>query len=237
MGKFARKVFVNQIKQIDKDKKQGCSSNRMLRTKDIHRAMQVTKEADRLSPEDVRELKAMGRGHALWIHMLVLKNGFSFTGRMLVEFRARYSEVFDRAVDSEKDGAAKCIKYTITQSHKEDAGNMGYTDFEQYSFDPDGTTMNDVESKYGKRSLKMYKKLERCFEEFNKAEVVTMLVLFDYYGFRLKRLKRFINTVRKAYNQGAGKAPENIAYLEKLCKTSFTEFDCIRNGQFLKMAA
>lgn len=237
MGKFARKVFVNQIKQIDKDKKQGCRSNMMLRTKDIHRAMQVNKDADRLSPEDVRELTAMGRGHALWIHMMVLKDGFGFTGKMLAEFRERYSDVFRRAVDSEKDGAAKCIRYTITQSPKEDAGNMGYTDFEQYSFDPDGTTMNDVESKYGKRSLKMYKKLERCFEEFNKAEVVSVLVLFDYYGFRLRRLRRFISTIRKAYHQGAGKAPESIAYLEKLCKASFPEFDCIRNGQFLKMAA
>ncbi len=240
MGKFARKVFVNQIKQMDREKKPGCSSNAMLRTKDIHRAMQLNKEAERLCPEDVKELKAIGRGHALWIHMLVLKKEFKFSGRMLAEFRERYSDVFHWAVDAEKDGAAKCIKYTVTGSPKEDQGNMGYTDFEQYGFDPDGSTMGTIESKYGSRSLKMYKKLERCFEEFNKAEVVAMLVLFDYFGFRLKRLKRFVCTIRKAYCYGAEAAkaaPTAIAYLEKLCKTKFTEFDCIRNGQFLGMAA
>lgn len=237
MGKFARKVFINRIKLIDKDEKPDCHSSRMLRTKDIHRAMQLNKEADRISPEDVRELKAIGRGHALWIHMLALKKEFGFTGKMLVEFRGRFNDVFDRAVDSEKDGAAKCIKYTITQSPKEDAGNIGYTDFEQYSFDPDGVTMDEVEHKYGKRSLKMYKKLERCFDEFNKAEVVAMLVLFDYYGFRIRRLKRFIAVIRKAYGKGAKMSSAGIAYLEKLCKTGFPEFDCIRDGQFLKMAA
>lgn len=235
MGKFARKVFVNRIKQIDKHEKQ--DGDRKLRTKDIHRAMQLNKEADRMTPEDVQEIKAIGRGHALWIHMMALKRDFDFTGKMLVEFRERFNDVFHWAVDSEKDGAAKCIECTVKGSPKEDAGNMGYADFEQYLFDPDNNVMDEVERKYGSRSLKMYKKLERCFDEFNKAEVVSMLVLFDYYGFRIKRLKRFIATVRRAYGKGARESTATIGYLEKLCKTRFPEFDCIRRGQFLKMAA
>lgn len=231
MGKFARRVFVNQIKQIDKAQKPNCKSKARLRTADVHAAMQQVRAASRVTPGELQEIKDIGRGHALWIHMLTLKKDFNFTGKMLVDFRGRYNDVFNRAVDSEEDGAAKCIEYTVKRSPDEDAGNIGYADFEQFDFDPGNTVMNDVERRYGRRSPVIYKKLERCFSEFNKAEVVSMLVLFDYYGFRIKRLKRFINTIRKKYGDGAGPSLNAISYLEKLCKTGFPEFDRIRNGQ------
>lgn len=237
MGKFARKIFINQIKQIDKEKKQGCKSAAKIRTGDIHRAMQKVKTDKRISPEDAQEAKDLGRGHALWIHMLTLKKEFKFTGKMLVEFREHYNHVFECAIDSEKDGAAKCIKNTVMGNPKEDSGNFGYTDFSQYEFDADGRQMDNVEARYGRRSMSIYLKFERCFDEFNKAEVVTMLVLFDYYGFRIKRLKRFIHAVRKAYAIKPEDSLAVIPYLEKLCKTTFSEFDPIRRGQGIKVQA
>ena len=45
------------------------------------------------------------------------------------------------------------------------------------------------------------------------------------------RQVRFIETVRAKYDAGIKSYMEFLEYLEKLCKTHITEFDCIRKGQ------
>lgn len=235
MGSFKKKNLINKVKQLDKAKMASgeIPRNRPFKTREIHAAMKDERRSNYISKDDLNKIVAIGRAHALWSHMMTLKEAFKFTGKQLTEFREKLKDVYQYAIDDTGGGTVKdIIEVTVKGSPKEDEGSFGYTDYQQDPFDTDGYYLERIEGKNAYQAMHGYKKCQRTFQEFQNSEIPAMLVLHDYFGFRIKRIRRFIETIRaKKYYAGTKSCVEYLEYLEKLCKEHIKEFDCIRKGQ------
>ena len=235
MGSFKKKILINKVKLIDKERMTSgeIAQSRPFKTSEIHRAIKDERRSSYIAADELQKLVAIARAHALWLHMMMLKETFKFTGKQLSEYREKLQDVYKYAFDdaSIKAPLESIVAVTVKGSPKDDEGSFGYTDYSQEPFDADGYYFSRINGKNAYHALHGYKKYKRTYQEFQKTEVASMLVLHDYFGFRVKRLRRFIETVRAKYDAGIKSYMEFLAYLEKLCKTHITEFDCIRKGQ------
>lgn len=237
MGKFVKKVKINQIVTIDKKRmKEGKASGpKLLKTKLIRHAYKMSKETDYIERDKLELIKSVGRAHSLWLQLLVLKECFRFTSKQLLEFKSRIMDVYKYAIDDTSAGDVyDIIKHTVQGNSKDDPGNMDYPEYKQTTFDADGSLMDNYIARFPNpvTGMKNYKMISRTYYEMEKGEVAAMLVLKDYFGFARKRLKRFTETVRNYFGENAvAEYGDRIEYLEKLCKTKIAEFDCIRKGQ------
>ena len=234
MGSFKKKILINKVRQLDKAKMASGETprSRPFKTREIHMAMKDEKRSNYISKTDLNQIVAIARAHALWFHMITLKEAFKFTGKQLSEFREKLKDVYRYAIDDTSGGAVKdIIEVTVKGSPKEDEGSFGYTDYQQDPFDADGYYLNKIEGKNAYQAMHGYKKYQRTYQEFQNSEIASMLVLHDYFGFRIKRIRRFIETIRAKYDVGIKSYMEYLEYLEKLCKEHIEEFDCIRKGQ------
>lgn len=240
MAKFAKKILINQIKNYGKEKNMelapaagGNITCKAFSTKEVRKAIQAERQTNYISVEGLQKLIDIARGHALWLHMMVLKDSFRLSSRQLLIYRQELQSVYRYAMDDTSGGGfMDIVDYTVHGSPKEDAGSFGYTDYDLERFDDSGQIMGSIISQYtGRAALLRYKKLKRTFYEFQRAEVASMLVLHDYFGFRLRRLRKFISLLRINYGTGIDHHLDKMAYLEKLCKTRFEEFDPIRHGK------
>ncbi len=236
MSRMAKRIVVNKVKLIDKVKMKAgeLPGRKPLKTAQIHYAMKEERAANIIDKDTLDRLISIARAHALWLSMSVLKDIFKLSGKNLVEYCTQLRDVYKYAFDnaSAKD-IEKAVKYIVRGNPKEEWGAFGMEDFEFMKFDGDDAmkkidSMGDISAK---RQLHLYNRYERTFLEFSKAEVAEMLVLHDKFGFRKKRLARFIEAVRSKYEEGVGNHFEIMSYLEKLCKVHIKEFDCIRAGQ------
>lgn len=238
MAKISKKIKINKIIMEDKksiEKGEIPKGTKPITRKQVRAAVKIDKATDYLPVDEVEKIKSVARAHALWLYMIVLKKHFNITGPKLVAFKEHIKDIYRYAIDDKSiEGTGPIIEYTIRGSKKEDEGNMDYPEFEQEEFDPAGNLYKHfVETSPNLEiCMQRYKKMARCFCEFDKCEVAALLVLKDYLGFARKRLKRFIETSRETFqNITWAEYENNILYLEKLCKTTFKEFDCIRGGQ------
>lgn len=232
MGKFAKKIFINQVKNIDRERTADMPNKKLFSTAQIRTAMHKEKASNYIREDELLKLIVVARGHALWLHMTVLKETFKFTSKQLLTFREKLSEVLKHAIDDTSGGSfADIVKNTINVDPKRGDGGLGLYNYKPDEFDKDGHEMDRVEAIGCDSPLVVYKKFKRTFIEFNKVEVASMLVLHDHFGFRKIRLQRFIDTIRETYNKGITDHLKKMDYLEKLCKTRFSEFDPIRYGK------
>ena len=82
------------------------------------------------------------------------------------------------------------------------------------NFDADGYYLNKIEGKNAYQAMHGYKKHQRRYQELQNSEIASMLVLHDYFGFRIKRIRRFIETIRAKYDTGIKSYMEYLEYLE-----------------------
>ena len=215
MAKLAKKIKLNKLITVDKQ--------------------HIDKKTDYIPKENLERIIGVARAHALWLHMDVLKHTFGFTGKQLIEYHDRLQGVLTYAIDDASGGTVEdIIRVTVHGSRKEDAGNMGYPEYEQPVFDPNGKLYDHYADKYCsvERCLSEYKQMQRTFIEFDKCEVASMLVLKDYFGFAHIRLRRFVENLRESFRNATWKLYEaKIRYFEKLCKTDFGEFTAIKGGK------
>ena len=232
MAKFSKKILINQVKLIDREKLKDMRGRKPFSTREIHAAIQEEKRSNYIRADELQKLIDVARGHALWLHMLVLKDGFQFSSRQLLQYRDELQSVYKYAIDDTSGGSFDdIVKYTVHGSPKEDAGSFSMPAYELEPFDPDGQIMARIQGTPTQNPVFIYKKFKRTYYEFQKSEVASMLVLHDCFGFRRIRLNRFIETLRVRYDTGIDDHQKKMDYLEKLCKTQFKEFNPIRHGR------
>ena len=237
MAKLAKKIKLNKLITADKQHMKETAGGRVkpLSVRKARAASHIDKKTDYIPKENLERIIGVARAHALWLHMDVLKHTFGFTGKQLIEYHDRLQGVLTYAIDDTSGGTVEdIIRVTVHGSRKEDAGNMGYPEYEQPVFDPNGKLYDHYADKYCsvERCLSEYKQMQRTFIEFDKCEVASMLVLKDYFGFAHIRLRRFVENLRESFRNATWKLYEaKIRYFEKLCKTDFGEFAAIKGGK------
>lgn len=232
MAKFSKKILINQVKRYDRERIKDMPGRKPFSTREIHAAIQEEKRSNYIRADELRKLIDVARGHALWLHMLTLKEAFHFTSKQLLQYRAELQSVYEYAIDDTSGGSFDdIVKYTVHGSPKDDEGSFGMAGYELEPFDPDGRIMDRIQGTATQSPLFIYKKFKRTYYEFQKSEVASMLVLHDVFGFRRIRLQRFIETLRVRYDTGIDDHQKKMDYLEKLCKTQFKEFNPIRHGR------
>ena len=232
MAKFSKKILINQVKRYDRERIKDMPGRKPFSTKEIHAAIQEEKRSNYIRADELQKLIDVARGHALWLHMLVLKDAFNFTSKKLLQYREALQSVYKYAIDDTSGGSFDdIVKYTVHGSPKEDEGSFGMPAYELEPFDPDGQVMDKIQGTPTHNPLVIYKRFKRTYYEFQKSEVASMLVLHDRFGFRRIRLQRFIETLRVRYDTGIDNHQQKMDYLEKLCKTQFNEFNPIRGGK------
>lgn len=238
MGNFAKRIKLNKVLLADKQKIENGElpkSTKPLNIKQVRAAAIIDKRTDYIPKADLERVIKVARAHALWLHMTILKQAFRFTSTQLLKFYEELQGVYQYAIDDTSAGTTEdIIRVTVHGSPKEDSGNMGYKDYSVPLFDANGSIYEHYVEKYHslEKSLSEYKKIQRTFIEFDKCELASMLVLKDYFGFAKVRLSRFIESLRKYFNQATWKLyEEKIQYLEKLCHRDFAEFEIIKGGK------
>lgn len=232
MAKFSKKILINQVKRYDRERIKDMPGRKPFSTREIHAAIQEEKRSNYIRADELQKLIDVARGHALWLHMLVLKDGFQFSSRQLLQYRDELQSVYKYAIDDTSGGSFDdIVKYTVHGSPKEDTGSFGLPNYELEPFDADGQIMARIQGTPTQNPVFIYKKFKRTYYEFQKSEVASMLVLHDCFGFRRIRLNRFIKTLRVRYDTGIDDHQKKMDYLEKLCKTQFKEFNPIRHGR------
>ncbi len=232
MAKFSKKILINQVKRYDRERIKDMPGRKPFSTKEIHAAIQEEKRSNYIRADELQKLIDVARGHALWLHMLTLKEAFHFTSKQLLQYRAELQLVYKYAIDDTSGGSFDdIVKYTVHGSPKDDAGSFGLPTYELEPFDADGQIMARIQGTPTQNPVFIYKKFKRTYHEFQKSEVASMLVLHDVFGFRRIRLQRFIETLRVRYDTGIDDHQKKMDYLEKLCKTQFKEFNPIRHGR------
>lgn len=236
MAKLAKKIRLNKVITADRQHmKENGSRAKQLSVRRVRNASHIDRKTDYIPKESLDRIIGVARAHALWLHMDVLKHVFKFTSKQLMEYHDKLQGVFAHAIDDTSGGTVDdIVRTTVHGSRKDDAGNMGYPEYEIPVFDPDGKLYDYYADKYCsvEKSLSEYKQMHRTFIEFDKCEVASMLVLKDYFGFAHVRLCRFIDTLRQSFKNATWKLYESkIKYFEKLCRTEFSEFAAIKGGK------
>ena len=236
MAKLAKKIRLNKVITADRQHmKETGGKVKQLSVRRVRNASHIDRKTDYIPKESLDRIIGVARAHALWLHMDVLKHVFKFTSKQLMEYHDKLQGVFAHAIDDTSGGTVDdIIRTTVHGSRKDDAGNMGYPEYEIPVFDPDGKLYDYYADKYCsvERCLSEYKQMHRTFIEFDKCEVASMLVLKDYFGFAHVRLCRFIDTLRQSFKNATWKLYESkIKYFEKLCRTEFSEFAAIKGGK------
>ena len=238
MGSFAKKIKMNQVILVDKKKIESGElpkHTKPLSVKKVRAGAQIEKQASNIPKKDLKRIVSVARAHALWLHMTILKKVFRFTSSQLLEYHEKLQDVYKYAIDDTSGGTTEdIVRVTVHGSSKKDNGNMDYPEYEAKPFDEKGELYSYYVDKYNdmKKSLTEYKKLERTFEEFDKCEVASMLVLKDYFGFARIRLMRFVEKARTYFKGASWRLyEEQIKYLEKLCHKKFTEFKAVKGGK------
>lgn len=142
MGSFKKKILINKIKLIDKARMASgvIAQSRSFKTSEIHRAIKDERRSSYIAADELQKLVAIARAHALWLHMVMLKEAFRFTGKQLSEYREKLQDVYKYAFYDAgiKAPLESIVAVTVKGSPKDDEGSFGYTDYSQEPFDADG---------------------------------------------------------------------------------------------------
>lgn len=82
MGNFAKKIKLNKVLLVDKQKIETGElpkGTKPLNVKQVRAAAVIDRRTDYIPKKDLVRVIRVARAHALWLHMTILKQVFNFT--------------------------------------------------------------------------------------------------------------------------------------------------------------
>lgn len=224
MGRYSRKVHVNQVRRCDKNND---PKGKPLTNRQIHNGMKLYEKAYKQAERDFDKVERITKAYHLLFTLVVLRKIFKFTPVKMLEFCKRWRNFYDSMYF--KDGAEMSdIHGTVIGTNKNE-GELCYTDYKLNKFDENQDEFERMPGATNYIKLLNYCTKENSVGCMNAAEGAAMITLFDYFGFAKIRLKRYIEKVRLLYKINVQEQLISIKYIENVLHQPVPEFDIIRD--------
>ena len=229
MGKYSKKTIKNRIRTEDKMRKEAGEvpkNAKTLTNRMINNAKRIDREAELAIKKQSRNISCIANSCILCYTMSVMRDKWKFSAEKLRVLYHKWVDTYDSI--TYKDGVPVAdLLNTVTGADAE-YGDVGFKKYQIRVFDIEKDEFDKAPGETKEQKLMNYYARKRLVGYMNTAEVISIIVLFDYFGFTPIKLGHYINYIRNFYDLTFTAVKKMVLQLEEKCQTEFEKFNLLK---------